>query len=95
MVIDRSKAIRSLCKKGFQKDESGDHIYFYHEFGGVETGAWTKISHSKKRKDIGNDLLLSMRKQLRLDTNRDTADLLSCPMNGDTFNTIMKAKGIF
>jgi len=32
---------------------------------------------------------------LRLDTNRDTADLLSCPMDGDIFNTIMKAKGIF
>jgi len=95
MRVDRSDAVRSLQKKGFHLVISGDHLYFHHEFEGKRTVPYTKISHSKKRKDIGNDLLLSMRKQLRLDTNRDTADLLSCPMDGDTFNSKMKAKGIF
>jgi len=95
MKVDRSEAIKSLSQKGFREERSRDHIYFHHEFRGQVTGPWTKVSHSRKKKDISGDLLSCMRKQLRLDTNRDTADLLSCPMDGDTFNTIMKAKGIF
>lgn len=95
MKVDRTEAIRSLRQKGFRKDETRDHIYFYHEYNGKETGPWTKISHSRMVRDISGDLLLSMRKQLRLDTNREAADLLSCPMDGDAFNSIMKAKGVF
>ena len=95
MKVDRLEAIRSLRQKGFREDKTRDHIYFYHEYNGKETGPCTKISHSRRVRDISGDLLLSMRKQLRLDTNRDAVDLLSCPMDGDEFNSKMKAKGIF
>ena len=95
MRVDRSKAIRSLCQKGFRKDESRDHLYFYHEFKGKETGSWTKISHSGKRRDIAGDLLVCMRKQLRLDNTAQAVDLLKCPMDGDLFNSVLKRKGVF
>jgi len=95
MSVDRSLAVRSLQQKGFRLNKSGDHLYFHHEFEGKRTISYTKISHSKKQKDISGDLLLSMRKQLRLDTIKDARDLLSCPMDGDMFNFIMKRKGIF
>lgn len=99
MKVDRSQVIKSLPKKGFRKETKKsrthkEHIYFYHELDGKETGAYTYISHSAQKKDISNDLLLSMRKQLRLDTNRQAADLLSCPMDGDEYCEIIRSKGI-
>lgn len=95
MKADRSKAERSLSSKGFYKDKSRDHIYYYHEFNGQRTGPWTKVSHSKKVRVLSGDLLSCMRKQLRLDTNMQTANLLNCPMDKDEFNSIMKSKGVF
>ena len=95
MRVDRSTALKSLRKKGFRSEKSRDHIYFYHEVDGQETGPFTKISHSRKKRDIWGDLLRSMRKQLRLDTIRQVVDLLNCPMDGSEFNSIMKEKGVF
>lgn len=94
MKVDRTKAERSLNKKGFCKNKSGDHIYYHHEFNGQRTGVSTKVSHTKKLKDISGDLLLCMRKQLCLDTNMQAINLLNCSMGKDEFNTIMKEKGI-
>lgn len=94
MRVDRSKVIKNLPKKGFRKDNSRSHIYFYHEAGGKETGPYTYVSHSKKDKEISGGLLKCMRKQLGLDTIRQTIDLIECPMDGDGFNSILKDKGI-
>jgi hypothetical protein len=95
MKIARMEIEKNLPKKGFRKDRSGHHIYFYHEYEGRETGAYTFISHSAKQKDVKGDLLLSMRKQLRLDTTRDAADLMKCPMDGKRFNRILEEKEVF
>ena len=95
MKVDRTKAERSLSKKGFCKNKSGNHIFYHHEYNGQKTGVVTKVSHTKKLKDISGDLLLCMRKQLCLDTNMQVADLLNCSMGKGEFNTIMRRKGIF
>ncbi len=95
MKVDRADVIRNLPKKGFRKDKFPDHIYFYHELEGKETGPWTKVSHSKKRKDIDRELLGAMRKQLRLDRNHQVVELVECPMDGSGFNALMREKGTF
>jgi len=95
MTINRSKAIKSLQQKGFRKKSSTHHIYFHHEFEGKETGAYTYVSHSKQKKDISGILLRSMRKQLYLDSIRQAVDLLKCPMDGDTYNSIIRGKAGF
>ncbi len=95
MKVDRSKAIRSLQQKGFRKESSTHHIYFHHEFKGKETGPYTYVSHSKQKKDISENLLLSMRKQLRLNSISQIVALLECPMDGDTYNSIIREKGVF
>ncbi len=95
MTVDRRKAMKSLSKKGFRKVENSHHIYFHHEYKGKETGVYTYFSHSKKEKDIGRNLLLSMRKQLRLDKISDAIDLLVCPIDGAQYNEILINKNIF
>ena len=81
--------------KGFRKKDSTHHIYFHHEFNGKETGPYTYVSHSKQKKDISEKLLLSMKKQLRLDSISQTVELLKCPMSEETYNSILRDKGIF
>ena len=95
MKLTRAKIEKNLPKKGFRKDKSGHHIYFYHEYEGRETGSYTFISHSAKQKDMSGDLLLNMRKQLRLDTAREAVDLMKCPMDGEGFNRILVEKEVF
>jgi hypothetical protein len=36
MKVTRAAISRNLPKKGFRKEESGHHIYFYHEYKGME-----------------------------------------------------------
>jgi hypothetical protein len=95
MKVDRAEVNKNLPKKGFRKEISGHHIYFYHEYEGQETGAYTYISHSAKQKDISGDLLLSMRKQLRLESTKEAVDLIVCPIDKETFNKTLIKNGVF
>jgi hypothetical protein len=67
---------KNLPQKDFKK-KSGHHIYSHHEYNGIKT----YISHSAKQRDIAGDLLSSMRKQLRLDSMKQTVALIICPMD--------------
>ena len=95
MKVNRSNIEKNLPKKGFRKDKSSHHVYFYHEYKGRETGAYTYLSHSTKLTDITGDLLLSMRKQLKLDNNKDVVNLCNCPMEEEEYNKVLIDKNIF
>ncbi len=86
MKVDRKAAEVSLSAKGFRRDKSKDHIYFYHEYKGQESGIKTFVSHSAKYKDIGPDNLKSMTRQLKLQSLKETKDLLECPMSESDYN---------
>ncbi|PXF56404.1 MAG: hypothetical protein C4B58_13540 [Deltaproteobacteria bacterium] len=94
MKVTRAEILRNLPKKGFRK-ESLHHIYFYHEYKGMETGAYTYISHSAKQKDVSGDLISSMRKQLRLDSMKETVALIKCPMDKKEYEKILIDRSIF
>ena len=93
MKVDRSDIEKNLPRKGFYQKRSGDHIYFYHTYKGRETGIKTKLSHSKKVKDIADDLLTKMRKQLWLDINKQFVELVECPMSKAEYNSFLNQKG--
>lgn len=95
MKVDRRDIESSLPQKGFRRESSGDHIYFYHEHNGRETGVSTRLSHSRKMRDISGDLLRSICRQLRLDRTQEVVDLLKCPMDGESYNEILIKKGVF
>jgi predicted RNA binding protein YcfA (HicA-like mRNA interferase family) len=80
MKVDTKVAEKSLQKKGFKRDESKGHIYFYYQHNGLTTDIYTYTSHGSGYKEIGPDNLSSMRKQLKLETVKQTMALLECPM---------------
>ena len=93
MQIDRKEIESSLVAKGFVKEDS-HHRYFYHEVKGKRTGISTHTSHGSDYKTYGDNLLRLIKKQLRLDTLRQVADLFKCPMTGVDYNGILKEKGL-
>ena len=95
MKVSRAEIRKNLPQKGFKKIKSGHHIYFHHEYNGVETGIKTYISHSAKQRDIAGDILSSMRKQLRLDSMKQTVALIICPMDKKEYEKILIDKTIF
>ena len=94
MPLKKRDIIKELPRKGFSK-KSGSHIYFYHRVHGKFTGPMTKVSHSPKVKEISDNLITQMRKQLKLDNNQQVRDLVNCPMSGDDYTEFLKSKGIF
>lgn len=95
MKVSRADIKKNLPQKGFKKKKFGHHIYFHHEYNRVETGIKTYISHSAKQRDIAGDLLSSMRKQLRLDSMKETFALIKCPMDKKEYEKILIDRSIF
>lgn len=91
MQIDRNEIESSLVTKGFARDDT-HHRYFYHEVKGKRTGISTHTSHGSRYKTYGGNLLKQMKRQLRLDTLSQVADLFRCPMTGEDYNNILKEK---
>ena len=92
MSIEARKFTQNLLKKGFIRKESHHH-YFFHIHNGLETGIKTKVSHTPKMKDISNDLISQIRKQLKLDTNSQVKDLANCPMSEKDYIDILQRNG--
>ncbi len=93
MQIDRRDIESSLLRKGFIPEES-DHHYFYHEYKGKRTGAYTYTSHGSGYKTYTEPLFRMMKKQLQLDRIKEVEELFLCPMDGDIYNQILKDKGL-
>jgi hypothetical protein len=94
MKVDRRVAEESLQKKGFRGDRSKDHVHYYHQLDGRETGIKTWVSHSSKYKDIGPDNLKSMSRQLKLETTKQVEDLLKCPMTAEEYIAFLRGKNL-
>jgi hypothetical protein len=78
MTIKVRDAATSLNAKGFARAKERDHLYFFYWLEGKKTAVHAKISHGAK--EIDDYVLGKIRKSLRLDTKRQAADLLQCPM---------------
>lgn len=93
MQVDRKKIESSLPSKGFVIDKT-HHKYFYHEYQGKRSGAYTYTSRGSKYKSYGESLLQRMKKELKLDTIQQVVDLINCPITEADYNQILKNKGI-
>lgn len=92
MQIERRDIEAGLLAKGFVQHDSG-HRYFYHEFNGKRTGAYTYTSYGSSHKIYGDNLIQMMKRQLRLDSVRMVIDLIRCPLSGADYNEILRRKG--
>lgn len=93
MQIDRRLIESNLPKKGFI-EEDATHKYYYHEYKGKRTGAYTYTSRGSNYKTYGDSLIKLMKKYLKLDSSKQVLDLCQCPLSGDEYNTILKNKGL-
>jgi hypothetical protein len=66
MPRQKTKVESALLSKGFQKSENDHHYFIYFTQNGKKTTAKTKTSHTKKMKDIPDNLLSQMAKQCHL-----------------------------
>ena len=93
MQVPRKKIEANLATKGFIKEKT-HHTYFYHEYKGKRTGAYTYTSHGSNYKNYGISLLKRMKTELRLDTITQVARLCECPMKEKEYINILKNKNI-
>ena len=92
MPRPKAKVESSLRAKGFEK-QSGDHNYFvYFTKSGQKTAVITKTSHTKKMKDIPDNLLSQMAKQCRLDKS-SFIRLIDCPLTQDEYENMLYNQG--
>ena len=86
----RRVAEASLLRKGFRRDNR-DHRLFHFYLRGQKTSIFTFTSHGAR--EISDDLLLLMKRELKLDTLKHVRDLLNCPMDESAFVEVLRAKG--
>jgi hypothetical protein len=80
-----------LARKGFKKDNA-DHRYYRFFYQGKETSIRTKVSHSPKVKDIDDNLLSLIKRQLHLDSNKQLIELCKCPLTERDYIDILLGK---
>ena len=92
MALEQRDVESSLTKKGFQKSE-GDHSFFtYHLAVGGKTSVWTKTSHGKGKKTLGDSLTTQMARQCGL-THSQFKLLIEYPMSRTDFEAILLKAG--
>jgi len=92
MKLERQDIEENLPDKGFEVNRSGHHIYFHHTLNGKKTGPYTYVSHGSKYRTIDSKggIITSMKKQLKLSTNSQVADLVNCPMDGQEYVRVLQ-----
>jgi len=78
----------ALRSKGFRRDSTGDHVYYF--FG--ETHVKTKMSHGMMGSTVCAGLISSMARQLRL-TKKQFLDLIDCPLDEGGYRAILRKAG--
>jgi len=94
MPRDKAKVESSLKSKGFKKEEKDHHYFIYYTTEGKKTAIKTKTSHSKKVKDISDNILTQMAKQCHLD-RPSFLELIDCTLDQNQYESYLKEKGIF
>jgi hypothetical protein len=93
MSRPKSQVESGLLNKGFKKDEGDHHYFIYYTQDGKKTTAKTKTSHTKKMKDIPDNLLSSMARQCKL-TKQKFLELIDCPLKREKYEKILKEQGL-
>lgn len=89
--LKRDDVESSLSKKGFTEQAGGDHRYFRLFYDGKNTGIYTKTSRGTGYKSLGDGLVSSMAKQLKLPT-RDFVRLIDCSMSREEYLALLAEK---
>ncbi|MGL6227429.1 MAG: hypothetical protein ACRC10_12490 [Thermoguttaceae bacterium] len=84
----------ALRKKGFRRDSSGDHLYyFFTDSTGLELPINTKMSHGMLGSTIDVKTLALMSRQLHL-TKSQFLDFIDCTLSESGFRDILNQLGL-
>ena len=93
MPREKAKVESALLGKGFHKIEQDHHYFIYYTQEGKKTTVKTKTSHTKKMKDIPDNILGQMARQCHLSKN-EFLNLVDCPLSQDNYEKILQHKEI-
>jgi hypothetical protein len=74
----------SLLKKGF-KEENRDHWVFRLYVNNKKTSISTKVSFGSNYREIGEDLIQKMKKELCMPNKKYFIDFVECFVTGDKY----------
>ena len=80
-----------LAAKGFRRDD-GDHRWWRLHVDGRATSIRTKTSHGRSGDALGDALVATIARQLRLRV-ADLVDLVECPLTHDQYVARLVADG--
>ena len=92
MPRKRAKLERALKKKGFRQTEKSGHRYFDFYFEGKRTSVSTSVSRGTSYRELSDDLLSKMWKQLHLNSKWELENLVDCPMSQDDLVAVLHQK---
>jgi len=82
----------ALQRKGFEVEERHHRFFVYRFISGSRSVIRTKMSQGAGRQDIGDKLIASMAKQLRL-SRKDFFRLVDCSMQQEEYEQKLIAQG--
>ncbi len=92
MPLDREDLRSALTRKGFVEDDRDHEYYFFHRMG-KKTSVFTKISRgSGKYKVYGDDLVLSVARQLSL-TKKELMSFVECTLKEEPYAELLLERG--
>jgi len=94
MPVKKDAFIKAVLRKGFREFRNGDHIYYRFVQSNDEINPLikTKLSHGSG-KDISDDLLAMMSRQMMFDKKSDLTKFLECTLSGEDYREILALKG--
>ena len=86
---------KALRKKGFQKKEGKKHIKYILYVNGKKTRVMTLFSRGKDKKELGDDLIKRIMKQLHFDNDENKfKDFVKCPLTHEDYLRLLREKDI-
>jgi hypothetical protein len=96
MPVKQREFRKAALKKGFVAVSRSEHCYFYLRGpdGSINTRIRTKMGQHGKMKDLSDDLLGVMYKQLYFESKNDMMEFIDCTKSYDEYIASLKAHNI-
>jgi hypothetical protein len=82
----------SLTRKGFKKNTQNNHYYYKLIIDGKITNIRTKMSTGSNHKTIGDNLLVQMYKQLKMNNIAEFRKYIECTYSYESYIKSLKEK---
>jgi hypothetical protein len=89
----KGKVIGKIKEKFEIKEREGKHTFYEIWYRGIKIGE-TYHSHSSSGKEISDDILQKIKRQLYLDHLKQLYDLRDCPMTAEDYLDLLKRKNV-